>query len=1260
MIPELSPNSVSATGAYQVALVLAALSMGIGAILRFLPSRKWKAEGRDLMKTAFETVLLASSFMTAEFIVKYLKGVLGFPEWDQLLAVVANLEASGIGTLNMVTWLAIAFGTVASILDVLSKFIPLIATFIMHFFMAVAFSVLSFFASLAALVVVMAKMVKVVAAMAAHAYLLVAAGIALFGWKHTRALGIALLVFGVALFYGLPVILGFVKPAEPYAASPDEEARAKILMALTENSVPTKISVVSAGGKPLYFSYISMNSSVLVKDVPLNSTLIANITGGPLRNEKGDVTYHFVYGRFYNESYSRRIRCTYVVGTNIPFNCFDDGTDYSKVKELRHQLYRNSTVRYVWYLGLLLPVRDNRVQVSGPSLTKPLIEIPSDISQIAGSLHKAFGGLRSEDEYWEMVYGRSKPVRIDVPVVRELNQNVTAFVLFNETKYRSWRELEEVRMGGTREYVHNYTIPRVSEHCWVSRTEEYFDPSCNCTRTRYYYKARAEYRYESPYVEQLVLVHLPTTVVYPKLIHYFDDGPGRGEATIVMNNHYGDPSYALEKGLILGYGPLKLKFNQGLNKTQLIPKPTNEAANQIRGNPGYGTGTVRELREFAQPEVTLNPDIMVWTISIRHTKVIETGEQEGSCPTTPPHIKAWSWIGFDVKNYEPWDPYAVGIFKWGEYSKTGEYEYRPPKSLGDAPSLGAYKPSDPRLVHRFYEEDPREPASNLEKYGAPLLMRFGTPISQLAYISFAFLITMAVADAVTMWLGGTSLGLVGAARAIAGMAGGMQILSPFGISRYPLFGRDMVKAAIKRIEARIWREAEQQLKKMEKEAKIKGDLATLRSIWDFRRADRAWKRAHLKKRIIDKLFPNGGWWIYNKIMRGGPERDLNRLKWERYEALSRLLPDYAVLLQELSRLKSERRLTREEAWQVLSMVKNQARGAWPLAIFSLLTHSEGRATIKSLLFGRLGGKVPVSWFELGYRAPMAHRRLGFDWIKVRETEEDGKKKVVGIPIPTMKAGMVGPGFTFEITKEKVALRREMLNPSELKAELEKRLAEIQERARQEGREIKDPIGELLKHPSFRELSPSQIREVLEGRGHGEYPVWRATPIVRNVVPHESGNPEIHFETTHSELRVENVFNMKDPRTWFQSDQDITLRRKESGEEIKVDGTMIDIGEKLRSTFGRSPFSSQEEERKAEEKFREMAEEKTRHYGENWAWHLTEMKVRWKGEKGDGEENPTNPSIGADLKAGIEKAMDEAEEGSREGASRTKDLWGDGE
>jgi hypothetical protein len=57
-----------------------------------------------------------------------------------------------------------------------------------------------------------------------------------------------------------------------------------------------------------------------------------------------------------------------------------------------------------------------------------------------------------------------------------------------------------------------------------------------------------------------------------------------------------------------------------------------------------------------------------------------------------------------------------------------------------------------------------------------------------------------------------------------------------------------------------------------------------------------------------------------------------------------------------------------------------------------------------------------------------------------------------------------------------------------------------------------------------------------------------------------------------------------------------------------------------------------------------------------------VKVRWKGEKEEGEEKSGSSSKGVDLKAGIEKAREEAEEGSKEVASRTrtKDLWGDGE
>jgi hypothetical protein len=1223
-------------------MALAMISFGIGAILRFLPSRTWKSEGRDLMKTAFEAVLLGSSILTANFVIEYVKGLLGIPDWKSLLEVIDRLITAGWESLNQVALLAIIFGAIVGVLDLLSKIVPVIMTFVMHFFMAVSFSVLSFFAALSVILVVLSSAVKMVAALAAHAYLLVAAGIALFGWKHTRALGISLLVFGLASFYGLPVILGFVKPAAPYATDPDEEARAKILLALTNSSVPTKITVVSGGGKPLFFSYIKMNFSVPVIDVPLNSTLIANTTGGPPRNERGNVTFPFDYGRFYSEGYERRIVCTPSIDPNYPeeYVCVDLGPDYSRVKELRHQLYKNSTVQYVWYLGLQLPVRDNRVQVEGPSLTKPLIEIPSNPFEIAGVLHRVFGGLRSEDEYWEMVYGRAKPIRLEVPVIRELNHNVTAFVLYNETNYRSWREVE-----GKREYIHNYTIPRVSEHCWVTRTEEYFDESCNCTRTRYYYKTRAMYVYETPSDDRLVLVLLPKTKVVPKVIWHSEfGGPAQGKSEPVI--YLSDPSYPKEKGLILDYEPLTLKFNQGIVEKRKIPKPTNEVANVVKGNPGRGSETTRELEEPFQKEVTLNPEIEVWEIGIRHTRTIETGEQEGSCPSTPPYIEAWSWFGFDVENSEPWDPYKAGIFKWEEHSKTGEYEYKAPRSLNDAPSLGAFKPSDPRLVHRYYEEDPREPERNLEKYGAPLIMRFADPISQLSLISFAFLITFAAADAVTMWLGGRSLGLAGVAGIVAGkLGGGMKLPSPFSLSRYPFFGKDMGKKAMKKLEDRIWRDVRWKLRQKEWEAKNKGDLATLKTIHDFYDIDRKARRAQTVKRLANALGGRSTWWALNKLSGGRLERRVDNLERRRLEILSRIMPDEAVALQQLSRMKSEKRLTREEAWQIHSMIKDQAKAqlkwAWPLAFLGLMVHTEGRTTLKSLVFGRLGGKVPAAWAMFGYKMPMAQEKLGINWLKVGEREEGGRRKPIGIPFPGMKQELLGPGLSYEITKEKVALKRKVVGPDELRAELEKKLVEIREKAEREGREVKDPIGELLKHPSFRELSRSQIEEVLEGRGHGEYPVWHAIPVFRYIAPEEDGKVRIDYEVTHSRLDIDNRVPGSEP--------EIRIRRKEAGDEIKIGGTMVDLTEKFGLYSHHLPFSSPEEEKLAEEKFREMVRKKARGLGDDWAWHGEITEARWIDSRIDRETRAQGPKGEPDKGSGGTRTSD-----------RSKDLWGDGE
>jgi hypothetical protein len=163
VIPQLNPADINATGAYALAMALAMISFGIGAILRFLPSRTWKSEGRDLMKTAFEAVLLGSSILTANFIIEYVNGLLGIPDWKSLLEVIDRLITSGWESLNLVAFLAIIFGAIVGVLDFLSKIVPVIMTFVMHFFMAVSFSVLSFFAALSVILVVLSSAVKMVA-----------------------------------------------------------------------------------------------------------------------------------------------------------------------------------------------------------------------------------------------------------------------------------------------------------------------------------------------------------------------------------------------------------------------------------------------------------------------------------------------------------------------------------------------------------------------------------------------------------------------------------------------------------------------------------------------------------------------------------------------------------------------------------------------------------------------------------------------------------------------------------------------------------------------------------------------------------------------------------------------------------------------------------------------------------------------------------------------------------------------------------------
>jgi hypothetical protein len=450
---------------------------------------------------------------------------------------------------------------------------------------------------------------------------------------------------------------------------------------------------------------------------------------------------------------------------------------------------------------------------------------------------------------------------------------------------------------------------------------------------------------------------------------------------------------------------------------------------------------------------------------------------------------------------------------------------------------------------------------------------------------------MAVADAVTMWLGGTSLGLVGAAKSIAGMAGGLKLLSPFGISRYPLFGKGMADRAMKALENRIWRDAYQKLKKWE------SDPSKIPSLIKFREADRAYKRAYLKKWVIDKVFPRGGWWIYNKIMRGKPQRDLDRLEKRRFDALSRFLPDEAVMLRQLSEWRSKKRVTGAEADALWAKIKAQAdkqltgglRILHPFWPFALLSHREGWAVAAASVFG-IGGKAPKGFIEKGFEVPMAYKRTGIGRVKVGDRT---------IPVPMEKASIVGPGFVYRQEHQKFVLDSGEAKPVE--------------------------------------------------RRDGTYEVMEAYITIKN------------------------------PR--FFNDPEIKLWRPAANETIEIDGKAVEW-------VRLNPEIPPDKVNEVESAFKQFAKEATHGQGEDWAWRggfaedtrvYKENAVRsrddWKiiekelddlkkklAEARSNSSRDEGLSDKVDLKSGIEKAKEDAEEGSREGASRTrtKDLWGDGE
>jgi hypothetical protein len=332
-------------------------------------------------------------------------------------------------------------------------------------------------------------------------------------------------------------------------------------------------------------------------------------------------------------------------------------------------------------------------------------------------------------------------------------------------------------------------------------------------------------------------------------------------------------------------------------------------------------------------------------------------------------------------------------------------------------------------------------------------------------------------------------------------------------------------------------------------------------------------------------------------MRGKPQRDLDRFEQERFDALSRLLPDEAVMLRQLSSWRSKKWVTGAEADALWAKIKEQAgrqltggwrilRPFWPLA---LLSHREGWAVVTASAFG-IGGKVPRGLIERGFDVPMAYKRIGIGRAKVGDRT---------IPVPMEKASIAGPGFVYRQEHQKFVLDSGEAKPVE--------------------------------------------------RKDGTYEIMDAYIMIKN------------------------------PR--FCNDPEIKVWRPAANETIKIDGTAVEW-------VRLNPEIPPDKMNEVEAAFKQFAKEATHGQGEDWAWrggfaedtrliegNVVRSRNEWetiekrlddlKKELSEARSNSSKDegsSDKVDLKAGIEKAREEAEEGTKEGSSRTrtKDLWGDGE
>ncbi|MCE4629994.1 MAG: hypothetical protein F7C82_06915, partial [Desulfurococcales archaeon] len=284
-----------------------------------------------------------------------------------------------------------------------------------------------------------------------------------------------------------------------------------------------------------------------------------------------------------------------------------------------------------------------------------------------------------------------------------------------------------------------------------------------------------------------------------------------------------------------------------------------------------------------------------------------SGEKEGSCPSLPKTLPVTATLHLSADETAAWDP----LIRWQPLTKSGD--------------IHAYK---------LYEQDPKhprlEPTVSEDDEGGIL----GVMISEATKWSMALFLPFLVADSVSSILGGYSVGgaiVSGVKRIAKGMVatrlfrGGVMRGSTVSIS-------DPLKRAVAEEEKQLLKKLEyERLKAIKERDRLKAAYIVT--------AIAAYKRAKKSRTLPRPEFKRG--WKFIKFSRDNAES--RRARTEFYQAVSRIFPEEATLLQRLSEDKRVS-ITRTQAERIVDDYSRSNRVGFLMA--SRDAGSLGRAILR--------------------------------------------------------------------------------------------------------------------------------------------------------------------------------------------------------------------------------------------------------------------------------------------------------------------------